>query len=245
EQRLDVKTRHQHAEQPPGPAQLVEVADQRAARSRILDLHRDPAAIVPDGLVHLADGRRRRGRVVEPGEAVPPVLPELPGQHLVHGAGGQRRRGLLQPGQGGPVRPRDLGRQRRLEDRQRLAQLHRAALELTQDAENLLGGALLYLLRDDLGRTAADPLSDPDGGAARQPDRQPGHFGRPGHRVPGHVVHTEIVAYGARPAVTVTVTDSRKEGGYGGPGGRRRDRHRVRRHGGRAAGRAAARLPRL
>jgi hypothetical protein len=141
--------------------------------------------------VHLADGGRGGGRVTELGEEVPPVLPELSGQHLVHGAGRQRRRGFLQLGQRGPVRAGDLRRQRRLEDGQRLAQLHGAALELAQDAEDLLGGALLDLLRDDLGRPAADALPHPDGRAARQSDRQPGHLRSSGHGVLGHVVHID------------------------------------------------------
>ena len=191
EQRLDVQPGHEQAEQPPGPGQLVEVADQRAARARVLDLHRDPPAVVPDGLVHLADGGRGGGRVAELGKEVPPVLPEFPGQHLVHGARGQRRRGFLEPGQRGPVRPRDLRRQRRLEDGQRLAQLHGAALELAQDAEDLLGRALLDLLRDDLGRPAADTLPHPDGRPTRQSDRQPCHLRSPGHRVLENVAHTD------------------------------------------------------
>jgi len=83
-----------------------------------------------------------------------------------------------------------VARQRRLEDGQRLAQLHGTALELTQDAEDLFRRALLDFLRHDLGRPPADPLSHPDGRAASQPDRQPGHLRGPGHRVLGHVVHT-------------------------------------------------------
>jgi hypothetical protein len=185
EQRLDLQPRHQQAEQPPGPAQLVEVADQRPARAGVLDLHRDLPAVASRRLVHLADGRRGGRGVAELGEVVPPVLAQVGGQHLVHGAGGQRRRGLLQLGQRGPVRPGDLGRQRRLEDGQRLAQLHGAALELAEDPEDLVGGALLYFLGHDLGRPAADPLPDPEGRAARQPDRQPGHLGGPGHGVLG------------------------------------------------------------
>src|SRR4029077_47447 len=42
----------------------------------------------------------------------------------------------------------------------------------------------------------ADPPPAPDGRAARQPDGQPGHLGGPGHRVLGHVVHTDIVPHG-------------------------------------------------
>src|ERR1700749_4015349 len=48
-----------------------EVADQRPARARVLDLDRDLAAVVPDGLVHLADGRGRGRDVVELGEVLP------------------------------------------------------------------------------------------------------------------------------------------------------------------------------
>ena len=51
------------------------------------------------------------------------------------------------------VRRHQLVRQGGLEDRQRLAELHRAALELAQGAEQLLGRALL-----DLGGTASAGL---------------------------------------------------------------------------------------
>ena len=195
EQRLDLQPGHEQAEQPPGPAQLSEVADQRASRARVLDLHRDPAAVVPDRLVDLPDRRRGRGHVVERREQRAPVLAQVGGQHLVHGTGGQRRRGFLQPGQRGPVRPGDLGRQRRLEDRQRLAQLHGAALELAQDPEDLVGRAPLDLLGHDLGGPAADPLPDPQCRAAREPDGQPGQLGGPGHRVARHIVHDDIVPH--------------------------------------------------
>ena len=151
EQRLDVEPGHQQPEHPPGPAQLVEVTDQRPSGAWVLDLHRDPAAVAPDRLVDLPDGCRGGGRVVELGEVVPPGLAQVFGQHLMHAASGQRRRGLLQLGQRGAVRPGDLGRQRRLEDRQRLAELHGAALELAEHPEDLVGGALLYFLGDDLG----------------------------------------------------------------------------------------------
>ena len=191
EQRLDIQPRHQQAEQPPGPAELGEVADQRASGTGVLDLHRDRPAVVPDRPVDLPDGRRGRGDVVEGNKAVPPGVAQLPGQDLVHGPGGQRGRGLLQPGQRGPVRPGELRRQRRLEDRQRLAQLHGAALELTQDPEDLVGGAPLDLLGHELGGPAADPFPDPQCRPARQADRQPGQLGGPGHRVARHIVHVE------------------------------------------------------
>ena len=42
EQRLDVESWHQHAEQPAKAAELGEVADQRLPGARILDLYRYP-----------------------------------------------------------------------------------------------------------------------------------------------------------------------------------------------------------
>ena len=50
-------------------------------------------------------------------------------------------------------------------------------------------------VRDDLGRTAADALAEPERGAAREPDRQRGHYRGPGHRVLGHVVHMVILPH--------------------------------------------------
>ena len=132
---------------------------------------------------------------------VPPVRPEVGGQDLVHGAGGQRRRGLLELGQGGAVRAGDLRRQRRLEDGQGLAELERPALELAQDPEDLLGGALLDLLGDDLGRPAAEPLAEPERGPARQAHRQGGQLGgaRDGaaRQVTRRISHISIVGYRA------------------------------------------------
>ncbi len=194
-QRLDVQPRHQQAEQPASPAELVEVADQRAPGAWVLDLHRDPAAVVPDRLVDLADRGGRGGRVVELLKLIAPVLAQVGRQHLVHGARGQRRSGFLQPGQRGPVRPGDLGRQRRLEDRQRLAQLHGAALELAQDPEDLVGRAPLDLLGHDLGGPPADPLPEAQCRAAHEPDGQPGELGGPGHRIARHIVHNDIVPH--------------------------------------------------
>ena len=77
---------------------------------------------------------------------------EVAGQDLADGLGRHRRRRVLQPGELLAVGRRDLVGQRRLEHRQRLAELHRAALELAQRAEQLLGGALLDLGHHGLGR---------------------------------------------------------------------------------------------
>jgi hypothetical protein len=60
--------------------------------------------------------------------------------------------------------PGELVGKRGFEDAQRLAELHRAALELPQHAEELLGGALGDLRRDRVGRHAGHPLAEPPDG---------------------------------------------------------------------------------
>ena len=62
---------------------LVEVADQRLAGPRVLDLDRHVAAVAPDGPVHLADRGGRGGGVVERRELAPPAGAELVGQDTV------------------------------------------------------------------------------------------------------------------------------------------------------------------
>jgi hypothetical protein len=189
EQRLDVEPRHQHTKQPADAAELGEVVDQGLSGARVLDLHRHLAAIVPGGAVHLADGGGGGRAVVEIGEIVPPVRAEVGHEHPVHGCGRQRRRGFLELGQGGPIGPGDLGGQRRLKDRQGLPELERAALELTEDPEDLLRGSLLDLLRHDLGRSPAEPFPEAERRPSGQTDRQGGEFRRPGHGTAGHIAH--------------------------------------------------------
>jgi hypothetical protein len=92
EQRPHLEPGHEHGEQPRHPAELVEVAEQRAPGARILDLHRDLAAVPPAGAVHLPDRGGGGGLVVELGERLAPVRAEIFGEDTVHGAGGQRRR---------------------------------------------------------------------------------------------------------------------------------------------------------
>ena len=115
----------------------------------------------------------------------------------MHRPRGQRRRGFLELGQGGPVRSGDFRRQRGLEDGQRLAELHRAALEFAQDAEDLLGGALLDLCGDDLGGTAAESLAQPERGPAGHAGREGGQLGGPGHGTPGEIIHSPILGQDA------------------------------------------------
>nr|BFE68024.1 hypothetical protein GCM10020092_013250 [Actinoplanes digitatis] len=116
---------------------------------------------LPHRAVHLADARGGGRAVVELGEQLPPVRTELLGQRLVHARHRHRRRGLLKLGQRLPVRRRHRLGHRGLEDRQGLPELHRAALELAQDAEELIGGALLDLGGDDIRGDAGHPLAEP------------------------------------------------------------------------------------
>ena len=174
EQRLGVQARHERAEKPGDAAQLVKITDQRPAHARVLDLDRNLAPVVPHAPVHLADRGCGRRLVVELGEAGPPVLAHVAREHLVNSPGRQRRRGFLQPGQGIPVRAGDLRRQRSLEYRQRLPELHRAALELAKNPEDLLRCPPLNFLGDQLGWPAAQPLAGSQRGPGSKPGRKRG-----------------------------------------------------------------------
>jgi hypothetical protein len=112
----------------------------------------------------------------------------------VDGAGRKWWRRLLQPGQRRPVRPSELGWQGGLKYRECLADLQRAALELSKHAEDLLGGSLLDLLRDNLGRTAADSLAQPDHGTASQSGWQGGELDSPGDGPAWHVAHGYLLS---------------------------------------------------
>ena len=195
EQRLGVQARHERTEKPRAAAQLVEIADQRPAHARVLDLDGNLAPVVPDGPVHLAEGRGGRRLVVELGEAGPPLLPHVAREHLVNSPGRQRRRGFLQPGQGGPVRFGDLRGQRGLEDRQCLPELHRAALELAKDPEDLICCPLLDFPGHQLSWPAAQAPAGSQRGPACVPDRQPGQPGRAGDSMAGQIAHDPILRY--------------------------------------------------
>ncbi len=134
---------------------------------------------MPDAPVHLADRGRSRRLVVELSEAGPPLLAHVGREHLVNSPGRQRRRGFLQPGQSRPGRADDLRGQRGLEYGQRLAELHRAALELAKDPEDLLRRPPLNLLGHQLSWPAAQPPAGPQRGPASETDRQRGQFRRP------------------------------------------------------------------
>ncbi len=131
--------------------------------ARVLDLDRDLAAVVPHRAVHLPDAGGRGGRVVELAEPLGPAG----GRTARRASGGRRgsasaaRRAAASSatrGTGPPARPARAASKHR----QRLTELHRAALELAQHGEQLLGAALLDLAHHRLGRLAAEPLAEPE-----------------------------------------------------------------------------------
>ncbi|GAB3998811.1 hypothetical protein GCM10029992_25660 [Glycomyces albus] len=77
---------------------------------------------------------------------------------------------------------------RGLEDRQGLAQFHRPALELAEDAEEVFGGALLRLLAEDLVGQTGDALAESHRGAPGQSQRQRGELHPPRQGPPREVV---------------------------------------------------------
>ena len=90
---------------------------------------------------------------------------------------------------GRPVGAGDLLGQRRLEDGHRLPQLHRAALELAQHLEQMLGGALLDLGGDHVGGHAGDALAESQRRAPGEAQRQRRESGRPADGAAGDVGH--------------------------------------------------------
>jgi hypothetical protein len=124
------------------------------------------------------------------------VRAELVAQELLDAAGGHRRRRLLQPRQGRPVGAHDVLRQRRFQHRQRLPDLHRPALQLTEHLEELLGGALLEFERDLLGGPAADAFAHAEGGPARDAEGESGELGGPRDGASGQFGHRAILSWG-------------------------------------------------
>ena len=200
DQRLDVHAGEQRGEQPGEPGELVEVGHQRGAGAGVLDLDRDVATVAPGRPVHLPDAGRRGRGVVELAEPLPPGAAELLGEHRVDGAHRHRRRLLLQLHQRLAVGGRDLLGHRGLEHRQRLAELHRPALELAQDGEQLLGRPLLELGGDGVGRPAGQPLAEAERGASGGPEGERRQARGPGDRAPRHhrsVVSSRVLLAGA------------------------------------------------
>jgi hypothetical protein len=172
EQRFDLHARNDRLEQPAEPLQLPQVRAQCLAGARILHFDRDVTAVMPHRPVYLPDAGGRRRFVGELGEAATPPRAELLVEHPLHGLWRHRRCGGLQFRQGFPVRRRQLLRDRRLEYAQRLAELHRAAFELTKHRKELLGGARAELRVDDLGIVPGQPPAPTRGDPPGHPERK-------------------------------------------------------------------------
>jgi hypothetical protein len=143
--------------------------------------------------VHLPDACRGGGRVVEVAKEFAPVRAELLRQHPVYGPGRQWRRRLLELDQRLPVRLSQRLGQGGLEHAQRLAHLHRAALELAKDAEQLLSRTFLDLGGDDIGRHAGHPLAETEHRPSGVAQWQRGELGGAGHCAARDVGHRPIV----------------------------------------------------
>ena len=83
-----------------------------------------------------------------------------------------RWRGVLQLGQRLAVGADQLIGQRGLEDAHGLAELHRAALELAEHREDLVGGTPLHLVEHRLRGRADDALADAERRTSGESDRQ-------------------------------------------------------------------------
>ena len=151
------------------PADLAQVGAQRLVGARVLHLDRDLRGRRPRPPGAPARWRRRR-----PGCAENEV--KLSRQR---GPSSRARTACTREvGIGGAescsrasccaVRAGDVVGQHRLEQAQRLPELHRPALELAEHLEQLLRGPLLQLLADLLGGRAADPSAEAEGRAARR-----------------------------------------------------------------------------
>ena len=102
--------------------------------------------------------------------------------------------GVLQLGEGRAVGRQDLLGERDLGDAHRLAELHRAALELAQGLEHLLGGALLDLGGHGLRGLAPDLLAEAERGASGVAQGQGGQARAAGDGAAGEVGHAGILS---------------------------------------------------
>ena len=170
----------QHADH---PLHGLQVGAQRLVGAGVLDLDRDLAAVGPHRLVHLADAGRRDRLVVERAEPLPPLGAQLRVEDPVHLGRGQRRGLPLQLGQRLAVGLAVLLGDRGLHDRQRLADLHRAALEFAEHGEELLGGLVHQFGVDLVLRLAGQPFAEAQRGTARHSHRKASPASRFGRRV--------------------------------------------------------------
>src|SRR5581483_12038651 len=119
--------------------------------------------------------------------------PELFGEDPVHVAGRHRRGGALQLGQGLAVGPGELRRDRRLEDAQRLAELHRAALELAEHGEQLLSALGRHLGGDLLAVASGEALTPPADRATGDTEREAGQLRGALDAAAGDFTHESIL----------------------------------------------------
>lgn len=169
EHRLDVQSGHQHAEEPPSRASWLKSLISALPTPGYCTFTatarpscQTARCTCPMDAAAAAGRRTTRSSRASPRRGTSPA----PCGRSPRAAGS----GLLQPGQRGAVRPGDLRRQRRLEDREHLAELHRPALELAEHREQLLGGPGLDLHRHGLGRSPEGALPHAEGGAPREAD---------------------------------------------------------------------------
>ncbi len=154
----------------------LQIGTQRLVGAGVLDLDRHVAAVVPHRPVHLPDAGRGHRCVVKRIEPGAPLGAQLPVEHAVHLRRRQRRGVLLQLGQRLAVGLAELLGHRGLHHRQCLADLHRAALELAEDGEQLIGGLLHQLGVDLVARLPGQSLSEAQRGPARKADRNAGQL---------------------------------------------------------------------
>ena len=164
-------------------------------------------------LVDLADAGRGGRAAVEPDQVVGPVGPEVGGQLVAHRLGRHRRRVVLQAGEVLPVGRHQLVGQGGLEHAQRLAELHRPALELAERLEELLGRALLHLGEHRVRRGAAQPPPEAHRRTSCVAQRQGGEAGAAGEGLARELGHgsqcrrsvvTEVACDGVSPWISGT-----------------------------------------
>ena len=162
--RLDVDAGHPGRRHPRQPGDLLQVGAKRPVGTGVLHLDRDLRAVGGDPAVDLTDRRGSDRRVLDVDVLAPPG-PEVAGEDLVDLDGRHRGSGVLQAHEHLAVGLDHLLGHRGLEDGEGLADLHRAALERAEHGEELLGGAALDLLGDDVGGRAREAAPDAAGAA--------------------------------------------------------------------------------
>src|SRR5699024_2658932 len=191
---LDVRARIQWPQERSETPELPEVGAQGLVGARVLHLDGHLPAVRPARAVDLADRGGGGGLPVEVLEPLAPPQTELRVEDPLHLVRGERWRLGLEFGErlaerfGVPVRHPGL------EHTQRLADLHGAALELTENGEDLLGGVIAHLLGDLAVATPQCASSRAADRAACYPQRQAGEPGGSPGRGTGYVGHAPIMA---------------------------------------------------